>query len=1707
MLKKYALVSIAFFCAIMFGFGQTKIAELTFESPGGYTTSVPEVTSGSTDYFTRTDGTNINASFTNIQGSYYFAAQDIDGVTSSSRQSIYFSNINIAGYSSLEVRIHLAEDDDGSNQDWDDADYFHLSSEIDANAATYENLIWVEAAGGTNSEPRIDADFNGTGESTAITDSFSQFTKSISNTGNLLDITLTFNFNSGDEDIAVDNIEIWGVAATPTPTITVTPTTISGLDYVETLGPSAEQTFTVEGSNLTNNITLTAPTNFEISTTSGSGFGNSVTLIQSGGTVNNATIYTRLVSGLAVNTYSGNITATSTGATAQTIALNGEVTAAGGSNCTELFISEYVEGSSNNKYIEIYNPTVSTISLNNYRLAIYSNGSTTVSGSFNLNGTLPSFGTYVIANSAAVIYSSPDAVNNSVTAFNGNDVVALQTNGGTNIDVIGTIGSSATFAANTTLRRKSTVQIPNITYSSSEWDVYAQDTVSDLGSHTNDCQGPTPELQLVDNTATNQNCGYTIDFGTQAVASNTDLTFDIDNVGSADLNITSLSITGDYTIVSPAAPFTVTSGNSQTVTVRFTPSTNGTRTGVLTITNNDIDEGSCTVNLTGEGFTPTPEIDVERNTFASITSGNAPNGGNNTLFAATVIGNSTAPKTYYIRNEGTANLTISSLTSSNAAEFPINVNPAPITLLPNEFVAFEITFSPTGIGTRNSTISIVNNDSDENPYVINVQGNGDCAAGTLTFLPNNGPVGTIVNVTSTVSNFGGSTSATVNGITATVNVIASNEIEVTIPAGASTGSLIINDDLGCLSSDVFTIIDQLIADCEGSTGNIPSDLFISEVTDHNSGSHSYVEIFNGTGATVDLTDYEIRIHNNGATTATNTIPLTGSLTNNNVFVLAFGSTDATTQYASVVADLTDNASGINEDDHIRLYNTNTSTWVDLWGDTSGNTFTIASKNYTYRRKNTGIVAPSTTWNASDWEAFSPVDYMDIGNYDFSVGVPPNVTLQPMPPISECDLSATLSVEGEEGFDEAGDTQELAYQWYYSAPGDTGWIEINAAPYSGFNTATLSINNTLTLDGYQYYCQIREDSDTCYQASNAVKLSVKSTIWNGTTWSNNEPDANTIATIAGDYTTNASNGSFTACQLFVESGNLLTVAQGYFVEVINNVEVSGDGSGNDGIIIEDKGSFVQRGDGTAAGTFTLNTNGASKVNKRTAPLNNYYEYTYWSSPVLGETIGTGLSEGHPTRRYKYLGENYLDATMETNNNNATNPGQDDIDDNGDDWVFTPGTETMMPGKGYAAMHDPIGFTIVGGQYEYVFEGAFNTGDIDVTIYRNDSVSADNNWNFIGNPYPSAIDANEFLLVNSVIAQDVEEFPTGSGTTDGAIFLWSQSTAPSGTANGNENLNFAQSDYAIINATGQTAGGDNDNDGDIDINDRPNRFIPSGQGFFISYSNTGAWDTVNGDIKSGTVSFTNSMRTNGNNDQFFRTGHSDTANRLWVNMWSDNGVRNQILVGYVLGASNELDGMYYDAPKNLSTDVNAMIYTNADNSDKKLAIQGKTPHSLDLDEVIPLGFYTAIPEATLYSISVETEGLFFEDNIVYLKDKLLNVYHNLSNRHYTFSSEMGEFNERFEIVFRTDALSVDEVIANSNQLQIIELDSDQVKFLLDSQNLTIKTVEIFDLLGRIIYRFNGSNRSEIYSLSNLSSSAYMARVTLSNNQVIVKKAIKK
>lgn len=163
----------------------------------------------------------------------------------------------------------------------------------------------------------------------------------------------------------------------------------------------------------------------------------------------------------------------------------------------ELIISEYIEGSSNNKAIEIYNPGNVSVNLSGWQLQTFFNGSLTAGLTLNLSGTLAPGAVYVVAHASANTQILAQA-NQTTTAgwFNGDDAVAL-VRAGERVDVLGQIGfdpgtawvNGAVTTLDRTLRRK-----PGVTAGDPvgddpfdpalEWDVYPQDDVSGLGQHS-----------------------------------------------------------------------------------------------------------------------------------------------------------------------------------------------------------------------------------------------------------------------------------------------------------------------------------------------------------------------------------------------------------------------------------------------------------------------------------------------------------------------------------------------------------------------------------------------------------------------------------------------------------------------------------------------------------------------------------------------------------------------------------------------------------------------------------------------------------------------------------------------------------------------------------------------------------------------------------------------------------------------------------------------------------------------------------------------------------------------------------------------------------------------------------------------------------------------------------------------------------------------
>jgi cysteine-rich repeat protein len=162
-----------------------------------------------------------------------------------------------------------------------------------------------------------------------------------------------------------------------------------------------------------------------------------------------------------------------------------------------LFFSEYVEGASTNKAIEIANPSLTPRNLTGCSLRLYSNGAATPSNTLALTQTIAARDVFVVCHpsSSAAILANCDLTSSTVANWNGDDAVELSC-GGATVDVVGQVGfrpalewgTGLTSTADNTLRRKCTVTAgdsngADLFDPAAQWDGFAIDTVDNLGSY------------------------------------------------------------------------------------------------------------------------------------------------------------------------------------------------------------------------------------------------------------------------------------------------------------------------------------------------------------------------------------------------------------------------------------------------------------------------------------------------------------------------------------------------------------------------------------------------------------------------------------------------------------------------------------------------------------------------------------------------------------------------------------------------------------------------------------------------------------------------------------------------------------------------------------------------------------------------------------------------------------------------------------------------------------------------------------------------------------------------------------------------------------------------------------------------------------------------------------------------------------------------
>jgi len=389
----------------------------------------------------------------------------------------------------------------------------------------------------------------------------------------------------------------------------------------------------------------------------------------------------------------------------------------------------------------------------------------------------------------------------------------------------------------------------------------------------------------------------------------------------------------------------------------------------------------------------------------------------------------------------------------------------------------------------------------------------------------------------------------------------------------------------------------------------------------------------------------------------------------------------------------------------------------------------------------------------------------------------------------------------------------------------------------------------------------------------------------------------------------------------------------------------------------------------------------------------------------------------------------------------------------------GTMKMAPGQGYS-IRAPQNFSITDrAVFEGVFKGVPNNGK----FYADISVA--NRCYLVGNPYPSAISADAFLKSNLKKIK-------------GGIYFWTHNTPLT-------NYEYTKDDFAVYNLLGGVGTGAALGSGVS--NGIPDGTIASGQGFFLKSN------------EIGPMEFNDEMRILGSNSSFFKPAKDAKINseiekyRFWLNLKSQTNISKQILIGYIDGASNALD-LSYDA-ESLSSNLVLDFYSSIEN--KKLIIQGRSLPFLKNDSIV-LGYKTS--NKGVFHIEIDHQDRFFNEKEIFLVDKSLNKIHNLSEKAYEFESEIGNFNNRFVIIFNDKTLKIKDIKEISEEV-LISVYNHIIS--VESVNVNLKEVMVYNISGQKLYCKDSIEERKITIQKLFAHQILFVKVLLENGKVESKK----
>ena len=593
------------------------------------------------------------------------------------------------------------------------------------------------------------------------------------------------------------------------------------------------------------------------------------------------------------------------------------------------------------------------------------------------------------------------------------------------------------------------------------------------------------------------------------------------------------------------------------------------------------------------------------------------------------------------------------------------------------------------------------------------------------------------------------------------------------------------------------------------------------------------------------------------------------------------------------------------------------------------------------------------------------------------------------------------------------------------------------------------------------------------------------------------------------------GSLTAFSQMYVSPNSYVFVNDQFMYVKQDVNLQNDGN----LFLRNNSQLLQGATGAGANT------GAGKLSVFQEGTTNNFQYNYWCSPVGNASAAVGNEPFGISLLHRPTGltTSIPVGILPSNNYNGTSSplsiapywiwkfvtssaysqwsyvGPATIINSGEGFTMkgTSGTDAIIADANENVQNNS------GSNQRYDFRGKPNDGTITA------SVSA-SNFTLVGNPYPSAIDLNSYLLD-----------PSNAAVINGQAYFWEQVVVNTHI------LSQYQGGYGIYNpvtkiytpAAFWTYDGAGNQTGGIPFGAGTSferRFSPVGQGFMVRGTANGNVTMKNAFrvfVKEGVASESQFARNNSNSDVTNTDSeyYPEIPNVAGIDytqikkgpapyirihaMYNNGGVR-PTTIAFLDTAT---DGFDYGADgRSPSSEAAEFYYILNDMPHEYVA----TAVKFDINKRIPVGFRCA--SATNFKVQVKDVVNFDQNQEVYLHDKVNDIYYDIKNGIFDMTLPAGDNKTQFEVTFKNTTLStpLEDVDA---MFVVAQNNENEALILYNTQNKDITSLELYDVTGKLIIKKENIGTVSEYkiSTSSYSTGVYVVKLATNDNLSISKK----